>query len=85
MWVSHDGHTHFERQENGQDFANGMSKNLFVFISGGGYIVDFEVFAEPYYYLRDTLIVGREGDSCVYCQLKMFFVSHDDRFCFTII
>lgn len=23
MWVSHDGHTHFERQENGRDFANG--------------------------------------------------------------
>lgn len=23
IWVSHDGHTHFERQENGRGFANG--------------------------------------------------------------
>ena len=23
MWVSHDRHTHFERQENGLGFANG--------------------------------------------------------------
>jgi hypothetical protein len=27
MWVSPYGHTHFERQENGRDFANGNEQN----------------------------------------------------------